>query len=176
MESAVEVGSLKRRRRDPRLPVLYLDYDGVLHPDEVYRVGDKIVLRMDGFALFEWCSILEMLLAPYPELQIVLSSSWVRVLGFDDALARLPEGIQRRVVGATWRLHGPRRWEYLTRFEQIHRNVEQHRHQRWLAIDDDGAGWPDEYRGNLVLTDSLLGLGTISAQQELSDKLRMLSR
>lgn len=115
MESAVEKGSSKRRRRDARLPVLYLDYDGVLHPDEVYRVGDKIVLRMDGFALFEWCSILETLLAPYPELQIVLSSSWVRVVGFDDALARLPDRIRRRVVGATWHMQGPRRWAGRTR-------------------------------------------------------------
>ena len=176
METAKGAGSYGRRQRDARLPTLYLDYDGVLHPDEVYRVGKQIVLRMDGFALFEWGSILEMLVAPYPQLQIVLSSSWVRVVGFDDALARLPQGIQRRVVGATWHRHGPRGWEYLTRYEQIHRNVERHRHQRWLAIDDDGAGWPDELRGSLVLTDSLLGLGAVSAQQELAEKLGALHR
>ena len=44
---------MTRHGRDPDVPVLFLDFDGVLHPDEVYRVGDKIVLKMDGFCLFE---------------------------------------------------------------------------------------------------------------------------
>lgn len=176
MGTEIRADSSGRQRRDPRLPALYLDYDGVLHPDEVYRVGEQIVLRMDGFSLFEWGSVLEMLVAPYPRLQIVLSSSWVRVVGFDDALARLPEGVQRRVVDATWHQHAQKGWEYLTRYEQIRRNVESHRHHRWLAIDDDGTGWPDEARANLVLTDSLLGLGAVSAQQELAEKLEALHR
>ncbi|BAL23496.1 HAD domain-containing protein [Azoarcus sp. KH32C] len=176
MELAAKASSPKRRRRDPRLPVLYLDYDGVLHPDEVYRVGNQVVLRMDGFALFEWSSIIESLIAPYPELQIVLSTSWVPVFGFDNALVRLPDALQRRVVGATWHLHDPGRWRYLTRFEQILGDVQQHRHHRWLAVDDDGIGWPDEARANLVLTDSLLGLGVVSAQQELAEKLEALHR
>jgi hypothetical protein len=33
--------------------VLYLDYDGVLHPDEVYRIRGKSVLKFDGIGLFE---------------------------------------------------------------------------------------------------------------------------
>ena len=73
------------RERVPRCPTLFLDFDGVLHPDEVYRVGGRIVLRVDGFSLFEWSSILDELLAPYPGTQIVLSTSWVRILGFDEA-------------------------------------------------------------------------------------------
>lgn len=176
METASRARSSGRRQRHAQLPTLYLDFDGVLHPDEVYRVGKQIVLQMDGFSLFEWTSILEALIAPYRQLQIVPSSSWVRVVGFDDALARLPAGIQRRVVGATWHPYAPRGWEHLTRYEQIRRNVESHYHQRWLAIDDDGVGWPDENRANLVLTDSLLGLGAVSAQRDLAEKLEALHR
>lgn len=164
------------RQRDPAGPTLYLDYDGVLHPDEVYRVGGKIVLRMDGFSLFEWSSILEELLAPYPKLQIVLATSWVRVVGFEEALARLPDSLQRRVVGATWHAHVPRGWERYSRFEQILGCVERHRHSRWLALDDDGVGWPEECRDNLVLTDSQLGLGVVSAQADLQAKLEFLHR
>lgn len=164
------------KNRNSDAPTLFLDFDGVLHPDAVYRVAGKIVLMADGLRLFEWAPLLEELLFPYPTLQIVLSTSWVRVLGFDEALGWLPEAIQRRVVGATWHRHGPRGWEYLTRYEQIIRNVQRHEHSRWLAIDDMGEGWADEHRDRLVLTDSLLGLCTTAAQQELRDKLLMLHR
>lgn len=162
------------RQREPKLPTLFLDFDGVLHPDEVYRVGERIVLRMDGFSLFEWSEVLDELIAPYPSLQIVLSTSWVRILGFEVARAYLPESLQRRVVGATWHQTAPRGWERLTRYEQIQLSVVRHRHERWLAIDDDSHGWSDEQRSNLVLTDSLLGLGAASAQDELRDKLALL--
>ncbi len=164
------------RRRLVEVPTLFLDFDGVLHPDEVYRVGGKIVLRQDGLSLFEWAPVLEDLLAPYPDLQIVLSTSWVRVLGYDEACSWLSEGLRCRIVGATWHRHGPRGWEHLSRYEQIQRNVERHGHGKWLAIDDNGDGWADEHRKRLVLTDSLLGLGATEAQQDLRDKLLSLHR
>ncbi len=167
---------IRARARDPQRPTLFLDFDGVLHPDAVYRVRGQVILRMDGFSLFEWSPILVDLLAPYSDMQIVLSTSWVRVLGFDHTRARLPEGLQRRVVGATWHRHGPRGWEYLNRYEQIFRNVQRHGHTHWLAIDDCGAEWSEEHRSNLVLTDSLLGLGAASAQAELREKLELLHR
>lgn len=163
-------------QREPKLPTLFLDFDGVLHPDEVYRVGERIVLRMDGFNLFEFAEVLSELIAPYSELQIVLSTSWVRQLGFEVARAYLPESLQRRVVGATWHETVPRGWDKLTRYQQIQRNVAAHRHERWLAIDDDCRGWSDEHRSNIVVTDSLLGLGAASAQDELRDKLALLCR
>lgn len=165
-----------RPKRDPSAPTLFLDFDGVLHPDAVYRVGGKILLRAEGVSLFEWAPVLEECLIPYPDLKIVLSTSWVRVLGFDIARGWLPEELQLRVVGATWHRHGPRGWEYLSRFEQIHRNVERHQHARWLAIDDSGEGWAHKHRDNLVLTDSVLGLGASVAQQELREKLEVLHR
>lgn len=164
------------RQRVPQRPTLFLDYDGVLHPDAVYREGGRIVLRADGFRLFDWSAILDDLLAPYPTLQILLSTSWVRVLGFDAARAHLPEGLQRRVVGATWHETAPRRWDNLTRYDQIRYAVERHRHTRWVAVDDNDAGWAEEHRANLALTDPLLGLGTSAAQQDLRDKLEWLHR
>lgn len=96
------MGSTARiRRRLPQRPTLFLDYDGVLHPDAVYREGERVVLRADGFCLFEWAEILGALLAPYPPLQIVLSTSWERVLGFHAARSHLSESLRRRLVGAT---------------------------------------------------------------------------
>lgn len=165
-----------RRRRNPAAPTLFLDFDGVLHPDAVYRIAGKIVLKADGHALFEWAPVLEDALVPYPELQIVLSTSWVRVLSFDTALGWLPEALQRRVVGATWHRQGPRDWAFLTRYQQIILNVLRHEHSRWLAIDDSGEGWANEHREHLVLTDSRLGLGVAESLLELREKLEVLHR
>ncbi|WP_018990856.1 HAD domain-containing protein [Aromatoleum toluclasticum] len=168
--------STMRPKRDPEAPTLFLDFDGVLHPDAVYRVRGEIVLYAEGVALFEWAPLLDEYLIPYSELQIVLSTSWVRVLGFDVARGWLPEGLQRRVVGATWHRQGPRDWVFLTRYEQIILNVRRHQHSRWLAIDDMGDGWADEHREHLVLTDSTRGLGPVEVQEELREKLEVLCR
>lgn len=165
---------MARRRRDPDVPILFLDFDGVLHPDEVYRVGGKIVLKMDGFCLFEWAPILEAILAPYPSLKVVLSTSWARGLGVGEARSWLTEGLRKRVIGATWHAHCPRGWELFPRYAQILGDVKRHAHRRWLAIDDDGEGWPAEQRHNLVLCDPLLGIGTEAAQNELRSKLAWL--
>ena len=56
--------------------ILYLDFDGVLHPDEVYIVKDKVVLRAEG-RLFMWADRLAEALADRPAVRVVLSTSWV---------------------------------------------------------------------------------------------------
>lgn len=169
-----EERNVARRRRDPDVPILFLDFDGVLHPDEVYRVGDKIVLKMDGFCLFEWAPLLNEILAPYPSLKIVLSTSWARVLGVGEARSWLTEGLRKRVIGATWHAHCPRGWELYPRYAQVLGDVKRHAHRRWLAIDDSGEGWPSEHRDRLVLCDPLLGLGAAAVQNELRSKLAWL--
>ena len=74
------------------MPLLYLDFDGVLHHDEVYfhpRRGVYLNAPPEH-RLFQHVGLLESALAPYPTLQIVLSTSWVRVFSFSGALKRLP--------------------------------------------------------------------------------------
>jgi len=93
---------------DPRPaspPVLYLDFDGVLHREDVYRHPKRgIYLGLKGarHALFEHAGLLEELLQPYPDVGIVLWTSWVRVLSFSKARCRLPVALSERVVGATF--------------------------------------------------------------------------
>ena len=81
--------------------ILFLDFDGVLHPDDAYLVRGRPVLRAEG-ALFMWASPLAALLDAHPQVQIVLSTSWARELGFSRARRFLPDTLRARVIGATW--------------------------------------------------------------------------
>lgn len=154
-------------------PVLYLDFDGVLHPDEVYRIRGKLVLRCDGMNLFEWAPLLIEQLEPYPGIRIVLSTSWVRVLGFNEARGWLPEALQRRVIGATWHREMDQNWwQMLSRHQQVSLHARRHKVARWLAIDDDIEDWPKAHRAPLVATDGMLGIAAPDTHRLLAGKLR----
>lgn len=160
-----------------RGPVLYLDFDGVLHPDDVYRIRGRIVLQHDGMSLFEWAPLLAQHLEPYPDTRIILSTSWVRVLSFNEARAWLPDTLGSRVIGATWHSAMDQFWWHnLSRYQQISLHAKRHRISRWLAIDDDTEGWPDGSRGQLVHTDPMLGIATPDTRALLLRKLEDLSK
>lgn len=166
--------------------LLFLDYDGVLHPDAAYLIGGRPVLKSDG-ELFMWAPVLVDLLQPYPELKIVLSTSWVRVLGYSRARDYLPQAIREKVIGGTWhsamRRHaeGSHRTDASwftesSRYQQISRYISRADRSAgaWLAIDDDSEGWPDAQRERLVETNGKTGLSSSLAQSELQSKLRFL--
>lgn len=164
-----------------RVPIVFLDYDGAMHPDEAYLTKIGLVMKAPGHAFMENAKYLIEALDPYPEVKIVLSTSWVRMLRFSRAKYYLPEVLQERVIGATWHSemkrelgnHDP--FEHMTRFQQIHQFVERHQVKHWVAIDDDAKGWDPEYRDNLVHTPPMEGLSDPEALQSLKDKLNVLS-
>jgi hypothetical protein len=90
--------------------ILFLDFDGVLHPDAVYRRrGYGVVLHKPSLPpefhdakLFGYAGHLVDILKDFPAVRIVLSTSWVSSLRFSTALSRLPPLLQARVVGATY--------------------------------------------------------------------------
>lgn len=161
--------------------ILYLDFDGVLHHDDVWiDLHNRPYLRGPG-VLFEYADRLTQVLAPYPQLKIVLSTSWVRVKRFSYAVNRLPVDLRRRVIGATW--HSRFKlddelvdwWLYTaTRYDQIFRDVRRRQPLRWLALDDDGDGWPDGASAHLVRCDPNLGLSEPRVRSELEDRLAHL--
>ena len=158
------------------MTILFLDYDGVLHPDEVYLLrGKGVVLQCDGRSLFEWAELLADILEPHQDVRIVLSTSWCHALSFKEAKERLPERLQARVKGSTWHSHRNKyEWNTLTRFQQIIGYVNRHNVQSWIAIDNDDHGWPDLKRDCLVHTDDFGGLGgTRGAVDELKLKLEL---
>jgi len=157
-------------------PIFFLDFDGCLHPDNVRRVNGAPVLLSDG-QLFEHVQLLIDLLAPYPEVRIVLSTQWSRVFGFDETTAHLPTELQSRVVGTTYEfcvdIH---EWNELSRFDQIMRFVTGKGVATWLALDDNNHCWPEAFEHRLVCPNRHLGIGEPRTQSELADKLAQLHR
>lgn len=163
--------------------ILFLDYDGVLHPDAVYRrLNGQIELRVRG-ELFMWAPLLEKIIEGHSELRIVLSTSWVRVLGFRRARGYLPAKLAERVIGATWHSAMGRNsldiieWDHQTRFQQISAYLRRLPIPiPWLAIDDDSAGWPSEQADALIQTDPMLGVSCRHVQKALEHQLEFTSR
>ena len=154
--------------------VLYLDYDSVLH-GEVGRYVSAPHIRpyTPGEMLFEHAPILESLLGPYPRLQIVLSTSWVRVFDYRRARKRLPSALQARVIGATFHARHMRKDEFsqMPRHKQILADVGRRRPLQWLAIDDDIEGWPEWALPHLVATEEGVGLKSPEVQVRLKERL-----
>ncbi|WP_283745878.1 HAD domain-containing protein [Sideroxydans sp. CL21] len=152
------------------MAILFLDFDGVLHPNGAFRHSNgRIVLDADGHDLFEHAELLAGILDPYPRVEIVLSTSWVPTLGFATAKECLPDALQRRLVGTTWQ--GARiklTWDSMTRYQQINAYVARRRLTNWIAVEDDDIGWPADKRRHLVHTNEWNGLGDTKAQQMLS--------
>lgn len=155
-------------------PVLFLDLDGCLHPDNVRKVNNAPVL-LGGGRLFEHVELLTDLLAPYADVRIVLSTLWVRAFGFDETKAYLPTELQSRVVGTTYEYCVDiYEWNELSRFDQILRYVNGKGVQSWLALDDNNHIWPDAFENRLVCPNRHLGIGEPRIQAELADKLARL--
>ena len=155
--------------------VLYLDYDGVLHHEDVWwhpRRGAYV--RAPGYELFEHMPLLEAALERYPEVRIVLSTSWVRVRRFSRALKRLSPSLRDRVIGATFHtLMNREAFENLPRGVQVLRDVMRRKPRHWVALDDDAEGWPTAYRAHLIHTDEVLGISAPGLVEELQRRLAL---
>jgi len=148
------------------IPILFLDFDGVLHPvgepalDEDFRL-------IENPGLFVWRPVLEELLAPYPAVRIIVSSDWRRL--FDDAtLIRLLGPLGNRFVGVVESQGSCRAEEILT--EVRRRNL-----AHWLAVDDHPsvlAAQAGDHR--FIACDSARGLSEIAVRRALSERLSAL--
>lgn len=152
------------KHRGYRTPLLYLDFDGVLHPEDVWRTPGRGIHLSPGFSshtLFENAHLLAQALEPFPDVRIILSTTWVRVLGYTGAAVHLPSGVRNRVVGATFHSQMPRQWwQSLSRAQQVLSDVGRREPSAWVAVDDDATDWPDTTREHFVASDPVLGLSS----------------
>lgn len=70
--------------------VLFLDFDGVLHSLDS-RTGELFACR----------PLLEEVLREFPEVRIVISSSWREIHPLEDLRSRFSDDIRARIVGTT---------------------------------------------------------------------------
>lgn len=154
--------------------VLYLDFDGVLHHENCLWHPKKgaYLSAPSEFTMFQHAELLETLLTPYPAVLIVLSTSWVRRYGVARTAKRLPDGLRRRVIGAT--VHSEMDADYfsnLPRGLQVYEDVLRRKPAQFVAIDDVDEGWPLAIRDHLVLSHEKHGIGHPPVLAELQRKL-----
>lgn len=144
--------------------ILFLDFDGVLHPEFGNRDED----------LFRHRARLENLLREFPNVEIVISSSWRQTRLLAQLQALFSPDIGARIVGVTpdwqdlpelYEVIGnyPRHVEVEGWLRQANRNWED-----WVALDDRGY-WFRPFLANLVLCDPDTGMDEI-VEQKLRQK------
>ncbi len=157
--------------------ILYLDFDGVLHHENVLwhpRIG-AYLSAPEHFKLFQHVDLLDRMLAPFPGVQIVLSTSWVRQYGCAKSGKNLSPGLRSRVVGATFHsMMNEQAFAELPRGVQVMNDVRRRQPLRWLALDDDYQQWPSESLANLVRTHEHFGLSEPGVLEEFETKLRAM--
>lgn len=164
-------------RLTPNDRVLFLDFDGVLHPDDVYLTRSGLELRAPG-QLMMHAGILVEILKEFPQVKISLSTSWVRILGYHRARAALPLELLPLTVSSTWHSRMPKAplegYDRYSRYQQIRAAVTRAGLMNWIALDDDPfESWPDNDR-RLIRTDPDLGISSVPTQEELRLKLRAM--
>ncbi|MEC5407638.1 HAD domain-containing protein [Paraburkholderia sp. MPAMCS5] len=161
--------------------IVYADYDGCVHPSDVYwrpRTG-PFLMNCPGHSLFEHAALLERELTPYPEVRLVLSTSWVlRYRGsVRRVAARLGPSLAARVVGATFHSGMNRAdFEWASRGQQVWADVIRRKPRAWLALDDDVHGWPLWCQSHLVQCDPMYGLSTPDALAQLRHLLEEMHK
>ncbi len=159
--------------------VLYLDFDGVLHHENV-RISNRngpFLQAPERYELFQHAELLAELLAPYPEVLVVLSTSWAVRYGVSTAASRLPESLQDRVIGGTFHNRHMRLGEFLElpRGQQVTADVARRQPRDWIALDDDEEGWGSSAQHH-VLTHMYEGISDPEVLATLTKKLEAMCK
>jgi hypothetical protein len=113
------------------------------------------------------------LLAPYPKIELVLSTDWCFKFGFVRARGALPlDGLRMRVAGATYdpEIENADVWPAVLRGLQVRRYAQRHKIVNWLAVDDRRDGF-DGYRDRLVHCQTGVGLGDRAVVEVFKSRL-----
>lgn len=156
--------------------VLFLDIDGVLHRGIARRIGNRVMSSAPDIELFEYAPVLDELLIPYPEMEVVLSSDWSLVLGTEFTRNAIPSPrLRERIVGATFDActFNPLVWPVLTRGAQVLEYVGSNTPLRWLAVDDRKDGF-EAHRDKLVHCQTDVGLGDHAVVTQFRERLQRL--
>ena len=128
--------------------ILFLDFDGVLHP--FFPRSDR---SDEENQLFAYLPRLEKVLRDHPVCRIVISSSWRENRPWEMVIGAFSPDIVPRIIGATpvLRVKEPP-YPSHPRLEEIARFLDANGHSnaQWVALDDDPGLYPPGC-ANLIL-------------------------
>ena len=132
--------------------IIFLDFDGVLHPD--------------GVAKFSRLPVLERFLVEMPDAEVVVSSTWREDHTLDQLRDIFSPPLRSRITGVTPSLDdgydlGGRQSEILT---FLANEGLSDTNCCWIALDDNAMFFEDSCQ-NLVLTDSSIGFTEQEGEQ-----------
>jgi hypothetical protein len=134
-------------------PVLFLDFDGVLHS-----------VLSDNGPLFQSLALIEALVRRHPSVPIVLSTDWRTLFLFEELKDRFSSDIRPRVVGVTPVLQPnlDSRFPVPLSKKRRQREIEAWLFANrtlihpWIAVDDR-PGWFEPECPNLLVTNRITG-------------------
>ncbi len=150
--------------------IIFLDFDGVLHPWEPKT-------QLNEKQMFSSKPLLENTLRSFPNVEIVITSSWRQKYPLEKLRRLFSPEFAQRIIGVTPPTrrdergrypNGCRGQEILQWLYQNHRNVDQ-----WIALDDLEWMFEPSLRSHLVLCDSSTGL-TDQKINELEQRIKEL--
>lgn len=112
----------------PRPPVLFLDFDGVMHAYGEPAFDENFQL-LSSPSLFRWRPILEEILSPHTGVRIIVSSDWRRLFDDDNLVRLMGPALGPRFLGAVETFKDSRAAEIIAEATRRQLNI-------WLALDD----------------------------------------
>jgi hypothetical protein len=155
--------------------ILYLNFDGVLHPDQVfYEKGYMPSLLTPRHYALEHAELLASALEGFGEVAIVLNTWWTFYLGFDACKDLLPATLAARVSDSTMR-HIGTYGTMPSRREEAELHIARQRFRPWMILDHNHAQYRRDFQPNLLLLDPCEGLGSRAAQRRIERRLSLLN-
>jgi hypothetical protein len=154
-------------------PTLFLNYGGVLNVGHGVVDHNGVVTLDSGRPLLEYAPYLVDVLTSWPQVQIVLTTSWLQSLGAGKTIALLPDQLRRRIVGTT--LGTPPRFGEIrdgtAKTMTAIRHAAKHGLTTWLVVDDEAWGAPPGFEQHFLHTDPETALGSPKARKQLREWL-----
>jgi hypothetical protein len=144
--------------------ILFLDFDGVLHPAN-NPVGDET----------DFCRLplLEEWLRARPNVNIVISSSWRELMKLDKLQQLFNTDLRHRIIDTCPILTRDQEYEYY-RYAEILAWIRQTKYTgKWIALDDVAKNFPPDF-AQLVLCQKEVGIDA-HAIQALNDLYEQLN-
>jgi len=159
----------------PMYSVLFLDFDVSICSEGACHIEGGPAPGARDTKPFGYADLLADLVAPYPELRIVLTKSSVSGHGLTSDKETFAKSLQDKVIGAIHQFSdGSPEWAELSTFELITRYVNRYGIRSWLAFSYDCGSWHDDFQEHLICLNSHHGLGELAVQDDIAKKLELL--